>query len=174
MKLSHQFSPSIFKLVTIFFYRLQLSISQVDKKLASESIQIDAIVPKTPEETRQASVQLNIVEDDENVTSQCCAQTDQPFCTPKIRVFHDIETTIRARKCPNPSQILLWIIHLIFWFIVLILGFSLALGFVAILAAYLWFIGYLFYQGTWYCVLLGLFLLAILLCSGCKEKETSS
>ena len=174
MKLSHQFSPSIFKLVTIFFYRLQLSISQVDKKLASESIQIDAIVPKTPEETRQASVQLNIIEDDENVTSQCCAQTDQPFCTPKIRVFHDIETTIRARKCPNPCQILLWIVHLIFWFIVLILGLSLALGFVAMLAAYLWLIGYLFYQGTWYSVLFGLFLLAILLCSGCKEKETSS
>ena len=58
---------SIFKLVTIFFYRLQLSISKVDKKLALESIQIDAIVPKTPEETRKASIQLNIIEDDENV-----------------------------------------------------------------------------------------------------------
>ena len=152
--------------MTIFFYRLQLSISKVDKKLASESIQIDAIVPKTPEETRQASVQLNIVEDDENVTSQCCAPTNQPFCTPKIPVFHDIETTIRARKCPNPCRILLWIICLIFWL-------SLALGFVAMLGAYLWFIGYLFYQGTWYSVLLGLFALAILFFSGCKEKETS-
>merc|ERR1712166_459823 len=155
--------------------RLQLSISKVDKKLTSESIQIDAIVPKTPEETREASVQLNIVEDDENVTSQCCAPTDQPFCTPKIRVFHDIETTFRARKCPSPCRILLWIICLIFWFIVLILGLSVALGLVAMLGAYLYWIGYLFYQGTWYSVLLGLFLLAILLCSGCsKEKETSS
>ena len=153
MKLLHQFSPSIYNLMTIFFYRLQLSISRVDKKLASDSIQIDPIVPKTPEETRQASVQLNIVGDGENVTGQCC-----------------------ARKCPNPCRILLLIIQTIFWFIVLILGLSLALGFVAMLGAYLFFIGHLFYLGTWYSVLLGLFLLAILLCSCCKEieKATSS
>ena len=61
--------------------RLQLSLSEGTKKLASESIQIDPIVPETPnlhrdtnQETRQATVQLNIVEDDENVTSEpCCA-----------------------------------------------------------------------------------------------------
>ena len=63
--------------------RLQLSLSEGTKKLASESIQIDPIVPETPnlqrdtnQETRQATVQLNIVEDDENVTSEpsCCAE----------------------------------------------------------------------------------------------------
>ena len=61
--------------------RLQLSLSEGTKKLASESIQIDPIVPEIPnlhrdtnQETRQATVQLNIVEDDENVTSEpCCA-----------------------------------------------------------------------------------------------------
>ena len=57
--------------------RLQLSLSEGTKKLASESIQIDPIVPEIPNlhrDTRQATVQLNIVEDDENVTSEpCCA-----------------------------------------------------------------------------------------------------
>ena len=57
--------------------RLQLSISEATKKLTSESIQIDAIQPETPnvildtnQETRQATVELNIVEDDENITSE--------------------------------------------------------------------------------------------------------
>ena len=54
---------------------LQLSMSEATKKLASESIQINPIVPETPnqdnnQETRQATVELNIVEDDENVTSE--------------------------------------------------------------------------------------------------------
>ena len=61
--------------------RLQLSLSEGTKKLVSESIQINPIVPETPnlhrdtnQETRQATVQLNIVEDDENVMSEpCCA-----------------------------------------------------------------------------------------------------
>ena len=55
--------------------RLQLSLSEGTKKLASESIQIDPIVPETPnlhrdtnQETRQARDQLNIVEDAEYVT----------------------------------------------------------------------------------------------------------
>ena len=59
--------------------RLQLSLSEGTKKLVLESIQIDPIVPETPnlqldtnQETRQATVQLNIVEDDENVTSETC------------------------------------------------------------------------------------------------------
>ena len=57
--------------------RLQLSISEATKKITSESIQIDAIQPETPniylhtnQENRQATVELNIVEDDENVTSE--------------------------------------------------------------------------------------------------------
>ena len=59
--------------------RLQLSLSEGTKKLVSESIQIDPIVPEisnlhwdTNQETRQATVRLNIVEDDENVTSEPC------------------------------------------------------------------------------------------------------
>ena len=61
--------------------RLQLSMSEATKKLSSESIQIDPIVPETPnvnqdayQETGQDSVQLNIVEHDENVTNEpCCS-----------------------------------------------------------------------------------------------------
>ena len=56
--------------------RLQSSVSEATKKLVSESIQIDSIVPETPnvhqntnQEARQDTVQLNIVEDNENVTS---------------------------------------------------------------------------------------------------------
>ena len=63
--------------------RLQLSLSEGTKKLVSESVQIDPIVPETPnlqsdtnQETRQATVQLNIVEDDENVTSEPCCDDD--------------------------------------------------------------------------------------------------
>ena len=55
-----------------------MSDSQSTKKSASESIQIDAVVPKTPnvhgdsnQETRTASVQLNIIEDGENMTNGC-------------------------------------------------------------------------------------------------------
>ena len=55
--------------------RLQLSLSEGTKKLASESIQINPIVPETPnqnnnQESRQATVELNIVEEDENVMSE--------------------------------------------------------------------------------------------------------
>ena len=57
--------------------RLQFSLSEGTKKLASASIQIDPIVPETPnlhrdtnQETRQATYQLNVVEDDEYVTSE--------------------------------------------------------------------------------------------------------
>ena len=61
--------------------RLQLSLSEGTKKLASESIQFNPIVPETTnlhrdnnQETRQATVQLYIVGDDENVMSEpCCA-----------------------------------------------------------------------------------------------------
>ena len=63
-----------------------MSDSQSTKKSASESIQIDAIVSKTPnvhgdsnQETRTAAVQLNIVEDGENMTSEpCCTPTKYP------------------------------------------------------------------------------------------------
>ena len=54
--------------------------------METEIIQIDPIVPKTPkvhgdtnEETRKARAQLNIVEEDENVTSEpYCARTQDP------------------------------------------------------------------------------------------------
>ena len=71
--------------------RLQLSISEATKKLTSESIQIDAIEPETPnvcldtnQETRQATVELNIVEDDENVTSELGS------CQWIVRLIHAI------------------------------------------------------------------------------------
>ena len=54
---------------------LQLSTSEATKKLTSGSIQIDKIEPETAnvcldtnQESRQATVELNIVKDDENVT----------------------------------------------------------------------------------------------------------
>ena len=99
--------------------------------------------------TRQAAVQLNIVEDDVNVTSEpCCAPTNQPFCTSKIWVFHDIETTIRARKCRNPLRIFKWIVHLIFLLIVSIVLFSCFLTIVGSIGGALFGIGYLLYLGT--------------------------
>ena len=64
--------------------RLQLSISEATNKLVSESIQIDSIVPETPnvhqntnQEARQDTVQLNIVEDNENVMSDPCCTCDR-------------------------------------------------------------------------------------------------
>ena len=57
---------------------------------------------------------MNIVTDGEIVTSELpSAPTNEQCCGPKIWVFNDIEKTIQARKCPNPRQILLWIVHLI-------------------------------------------------------------
>ena len=58
-----------------------LSLSEGTKKLALESIQINPIVPETPnfhrnpnQDAKKATVQLNIFEDDENVKSEpCCA-----------------------------------------------------------------------------------------------------
>ena len=63
-----------------------MSDLQSTKKSASESIQIDEFVSKTPnvhgdsnQETRTASVQLNIVEDGENMASDpCCTLTEYP------------------------------------------------------------------------------------------------
>ena len=59
--------------------RLQFSVSEATKKLVSESIQIEPMLPKIPnvcrdtnQQTRQATVQLNIVEDDQNVTKEPC------------------------------------------------------------------------------------------------------
>ena len=62
------------------------------KKSVSEIIQIDAIVAKVHEvsnqETRKAEVQLNIVEDDENVTSEpCCAPTKSPVLCVKQHIL---------------------------------------------------------------------------------------
>ena len=62
--------------------RLQSSVSEATKKLVSESIKIDPIVPTTAnvyrdtnQEARQDTVQLNIVEDDENVTRKPCCDS---------------------------------------------------------------------------------------------------
>ena len=74
--------------------RLQLSIAEATKKLTSESIQIDAIQPETPnvildtnQETRQATVELNIVEDDENITSEPGWSLCQWICLAVIFVW---------------------------------------------------------------------------------------
>ena len=78
-----------------------MSDLELNKKSASEIIQIDTIVPKTPkvhgdtnQKTRKATVQLNIVEVDENVTSEPC-------CTPTTG--------------PIPCQIFKWIWKIIKW-----------------------------------------------------------
>ena len=75
--------------------------SDLNKKSASMNIQIEAIVPKTPkvhgdtnQETRKATVQLNIVEVEENVTNELC-------CTPTTG--------------PIPCQIFKWIWKIIKW-----------------------------------------------------------
>ena len=130
----------------------------------SESIQLGAIMTETPkvgedpnQATRRDTVQLNIIKDNENVTSQpCCAPTDQPFCTRKVWVLHDIEETVRARKCPNLCLVFKWIVHLIFWIIAIIVvigNFSLIGG---LIGCFLVGIGYLFYLGTIISVLGGI------------------
>ena len=136
--------------------------------LASESIQIGATGAKpskvhkdTNQETRQVSVQLNVVADDENVTSE-------QYCAPCFPwVFHNIETTIRARKCPRPLQILKWILHLIFWLIASIVwlaAFSVIVGFIG---GILFGIGYLFYLGNVFSVFLGVIgVIFVLICLG--------
>ena len=132
---------------------------------ASEIIQIDATGAKTSEvleDTNQATrrggaVQLNIVENDENLTSEpCCAPTSQQFCTRKVWVLHDIEATIRARKCPRLRRIIKWIVHLIFWLIAMIVvvgAFSIIVGSIG---GILFGIGYLFYLGTEISVFFGM------------------
>ena len=66
-----------------------MSDSDLNKKSASMNIQIEAIVPKTPkvhgdtnQETRKATVQLNIVEVDENVKIEpfCARTSDSKSC----------------------------------------------------------------------------------------------
>ena len=128
---------------------------------ASEIIQIDATGAKTSEDTNQATsrgtVQLNIVEDDENVTSQpWCAPTNQQFCTRKVWVLHDVEKTIRARKCPNLCLVFKWIVHLIFWLIAMIVVIGTTIGYGGLIGCFLFGIGYLFYLGTFISVLCGI------------------
>ena len=124
----------------------------------SEIIQIDATGAKTSLATRRGTVQLNIFEDDENLTSKpCCAPTNQQFCTRQVWVFHDIEATIRARKCPSLRRIIKWIVHLIFWLIAgsFWLG---AFSFIGgLIGGFLFGIVYLFYLGTLSSVLFGMF-----------------
>ena len=108
---------------------------------ASKIIQIDASIAK--QATRRGTVQLNIFEDDENLTSEpCCAPTNQKICSRKLWVFHDIEATIRARKCPSLRRIIKWIVHLIFWLIAMIL----VLGALTFIGGVLFVLGYLLYQ----------------------------
>ena len=124
--------------------RLQLSLSEGTKKLASESIQINPIVPEKPnlhrdinQETRQATIQLNIVEDDENVTSETC--------------------------CAECLKLLIGIFFCIIFFLV----------FCSIFAGYLFLIGYLFSLNTTASKIFGgiLFFPLFVLCECTKESE---
>ena len=135
----------------------------------SEIIQIDATGAKTSLATRRGTVQLNIFEDDENLTSKpCCAPTNQQFCTRQVWVFHDIEATIRARKCPSLRRIIKWIVHLIFWLIAMIL----VLGAFTCIGGFLFGIGYLFYLGTTFSVYLGMVGVFLVLSGLCWVDET--
>ena len=131
---------------------------------ASESIQIDATEVKPSkvhedanQETRQVAVQLNVVEDGENLTSEpCCAPTSQQFFTRKVWVLHDIEATIRARKCRSPRRIIKWIVHLIFWLIAGLFWLGVFSFIVGAIGGILFGIGYLFYLGTEISVFFGM------------------
>ena len=158
---SHQLFSTIFNCSSWqpFYYSLQVSDS------ASESIQIDATRAKTPkvredtnQATRRGTVHLNIVEDDENLTSEpCCAPTSQQFCTRQVWVLHDIEATIRARKCRSPRRIIKWIVHLIFWLIAGLFWLG-AISFIGgLIGGFLFGIGYLLYLGTAVSVFWGMF-----------------
>ena len=164
-----------------------MSNSETAKKSVSESIQIEAIVPKTPKVLRNVNqkirqvMRLNIVEDDENVASEpSCASTNDPLCSPHIWVFNDIETTIRAKKCRNPCRILKWIVHLIFKLIQLISIIGAWVMIAGSIVGAFFGIGYLFYLGTAISVIAGimgviLVLLIIGAAGGCDYfMETSS
>ena len=123
---------------------------------ASEIIEIDAS-EDTNQETRRGTVQLNIFEDDENLTSApCCAPTNQQFCSRKVWVLHDIEATIRARKCPSLRRIIKWIVHLIFWLIAGLFWLGVFSFIVGSIGGILFGIGYLFYLGTEISVFFGM------------------
>ena len=124
------------KLTPIFidtlFCRLQISDFELNNKSASKIIQIDPIAPKTPkvhgnnnQETRKAAVQLNIVEVDENVTSECCAQNQT--------------------KYPKLFQILTWIGQILEW-----IGDLLSLLLLSILAMFhIFFFSFTFFFCIW-------------------------
>ena len=93
------------------------------KKSVSEIIQIDAIVAKPPkvhevsnQETRKAEVQLNIVEDDENVTSEpCCAPTKSPVLCVKQHILGWIGLLFNLIAFILISVVLIAVIC--FWFV---------------------------------------------------------
>ena len=118
------------------------------------------------EDTNQRT---RLVEDDENLTSApCCAPANQQFCSRKLWVFHDIEATIRDRKCPSLRRIIKWIVHLIFWLIAMIL----VLGAFTCIGGFLFGIGYLFYLGTTFSVYLGMVGVFLVLSGLCWVDET--
>ena len=122
---------------------------------SSKIIQIDASIAK--QATRRGTVQLNIFEDDENLTSEpCCAPTSQQFFSRKVWVLHDIEATIRARKCPRLRRTIKWIVHLIFWLIAGLFWLGVISFIGGLIGGFLIGIGYLFYLGTAITVFLGM------------------
>ena len=91
--------------------RLQSSVSEATKKLVSENIQIDPIVQETPSvnrdtnrEARQDTVQLNIVEDDENLMSQpCCAPCCCCASKSRSETLHQLWQEVRRRRGEKSS-----------------------------------------------------------------------
>ena len=118
-------------------------MSESTKKSASEIIQIDTIVSKTPklhgntnQETKKAAVQLNIVEVDENVTSEpCCAQNQTKY----PNLFQILKWI---------GQIFQWIWKILMWIGYLILFLWALLGVISVFGSFLFFICVLFW-GAW-------------------------
>ena len=137
--------------------KLQLSLSEGTKKLASESIQINPIVPETPnlhwntnQETKKAMVQLDIVEDDENVTSE-----------------------------PSCANFLNLLVTFIIYFISFILASIISIVFWSMIGGYVYLSGYMLSLQTtaseiFGCILLAVFFAVVVLvalCAGAKASE---
>ena len=71
------------------------------------------VLRKTSNKTRQTEIQLNIEAEDILIDGLPCPPTYEQCCRSKIWALNSIEKNNRARKCPNPCKILLWIVHLI-------------------------------------------------------------
>ena len=125
--------------------KLQLSLSEGTKKLASESIQINPIVPETPnfhrntnQDAKKATVQLNIIEDDEYVSS-----ASEPW----VLLGH-----------PGPCGVCL---NLLIWLIIIFFCSIFVLGFFSMIGGYVYLSGYMLSLQTTASEIFGCILLAL-------------